>query len=48
MKGIYLNVIKEQDITWIVVNVFWVMNGICLNVIKEQDITWIVVDAFGV
>ena len=40
MNGIYLNVIKEQDITWLVVDVFSGMNGIYLNVIKEQDITW--------
>ena len=40
MKGIYLNVIKEQDIIWIVVDVFLGMNYIFLNVTKEQDITW--------
>ena len=40
MNGIYLNVIKEKDITWQVVDVFSGMNGIYLNVIKEQDITW--------
>ena len=34
---------KMQDITWIVVDVFWDINGIYLNVIKEQDITWYVV-----
>ena len=46
MNGISLNVLKEQDITWIVVDVFWDINGIYLNVLKEQDITWIVVDVF--
>ena len=46
MNGIYLNVIKDQHMTWIVSDVLWGINGIYLNVIKEQDITWTVVDVF--